>query len=184
MQNFCKWFWMHERVKVNVRQPSVSKTATTHRASTKWQPGLMKHNQADPPKTSTNTRTCTVITLWTTSGSPLESSTKWRAFNFLESGNMYLYYISTFYGPQAHPFCRGFWRGYKKKIDKQKNRFNKVTRHGKKRQTNTIIFPSRAVEHRHLQPSQMATAVVQEVLRYQGLSTSWQCATKVFIKET
>ena len=112
MQNFCKWFWMHERVKVNVRQPSVSKTATTHRASTKWQPGLMKHNQADPPKTSTNTRTCTVITLWTTSGSQLESSTKWRAFNFLESGNMYLYYISTFYGPQAHPFCRGFWRGY------------------------------------------------------------------------
>ena len=80
--------------------------------STKWQPGLIKHNQADPQKTSTNTRTCTVITLWTPSGSPLESPTKWRAFNFLESGNMYLYYISTFYGPQAHPFCRGIWRGY------------------------------------------------------------------------
>ena len=112
MQNSCKWFWTHERVKVKVRQPSVSKTATTHRVSTKWQPGLIKHNQADPQKTSTNTRTCTVITLWTPSGSPLESPTKWRAFNFLESGNMYLYYISTFYGPQSHPFCRGIWRVY------------------------------------------------------------------------
>jgi len=29
---------------------------------------------------------------------------------------MYLYYISTFYGPQAHPFCRGFWRGYGKSV--------------------------------------------------------------------
>ena len=40
----------------------------------------------------------------------------------------------------------------------------------------TIIFPKK-VEHRHLQPSQMATAMVQEVLRYQGLSTSGQCTT-------
>ena len=96
--------WWVKPLSTTLARWSPHRQVLTHKV---WPPHDLK-------KTCEKTWTCTVITLWTTSGSPLESSTKWRAFNFLESGNMYLYYISTFYGPQAHPFCRGFWRGYEK----------------------------------------------------------------------